>query len=132
LTAFLLFLSFQQQPTVSQTPLPPEPLNDINHDLLLSMLLPHAEAAVLGHYKNMNGYGVTVSPETMEVIALKRKGHVQAFTFEVQIKLISSVAGSLRLGEDMLTFEINNGRIRLTDFEHLQKFPPPEYHLPEM
>ncbi|NLP37327.1 MAG: DUF3888 domain-containing protein [Firmicutes bacterium] len=132
LTTFLIFLSFQQQPAVSQPPLPPEPLTDISHDLLLSILLPHTEAAVLGHYKNMNGYGVAIDPAMMEVIELKRKGHVQAFTFEVQVRLIPLVAGYHQLGEDILTFEINDGRIKLIDFEHLQELPPPEYNLPNL
>jgi len=124
LTVVLLVAAGKSQPAGAGQE-PQEKLTDASNDLLLSMLYPYIETAVNGHYKEMNGYGVQIPPQSMEVLALKRLNKTNSFSFAVTVRVTPYTAGYRKIGEDVLAFEINHGIVRMTSFKHLQDFPHP-------
>lgn len=131
LTIILIFASFQAQPTESKAPPEPEPLTEISNDLLISNLLHYVDLVVAGYYKETSAYGVSISPYMMEIISLKRLGNGKSYEFEVTLKVTPYTGAHIPLGEDLLTFEIRNGFVQLTDFKHQKDFPAVDFQYPQ-
>jgi len=127
LTIILIIVAFstnQAEPAIQSEP---EPLTEISNDLLLASLEEAARLVITGYYCNTASQQIAVTPMDMEIIELKRLGQRHSLNFLVKIKVTPRLDALNPLGEDHLTFEINHGSIKLTEFKHVKDFPQVEF-----
>ncbi|NLM45247.1 MAG: DUF3888 domain-containing protein [Firmicutes bacterium] len=131
LTVILIIVTFaanQAEPAVQPEP---EPLTEIANDILLASLEEAARLVLTGYYRDADSRQLALTPADMEIMELKRLGQGRSLNFLVKIKAAPRLGAHNLLGEDQLTFEINHGSIRVTEYEHMKDFPqaelPPQF-----
>lgn len=103
---------------------PPEhSMEELYHDISMSVLQPNIQKAVNDYYKASIGISPSVDPWQTDIQYIERPHGYRTYLFQIKLEVLPYIGPHRTIGADRITLEVSTGEVRVVKFEHIESYP---------